>query len=367
MAGFDYDKIQSEIENAVNGFKGIVDSAKTMMQKGAWQPPQLYKKTDSELSTNRVKSSFGYGLALAGGAIALLAGTGVMAGGLIFGTIGTIIAGGVMIAAGIPMGVEGTKGKNRVERFKNYVSVIGSKTTTSLKALSEQTGRSIDYLKNDLKDMMSRRYFTQGHFTDDETELITSDETYQYYRRAQDRLIAEQKENAAKDKSLKASGLTELGISIVKEGEDYIRRIHQANDELPGEEISEKLDTLENTIRRILQELKSQPDKAYELRKLMNYYLPTTWKLINSYQEIYNEPVKTPQMEKMQKEIETTLDTINDAFIKLLDQIFQNKVIDLTSDMSVLNTMLRMDNLVNDMNGSKARRKKETEEPHPKD
>ena len=365
MAGFDYDKIQSEIESAVKGFKGIVDSAKTMMQKGAWQPPQLYKKTENELSTNRVKSSIGYGLALAGGKIALLAGTGVMAGGLIFGTVGTIIAGGVMIAAGIPMGVEGTKGKNRVERFKNYVSVIGSKTTTSLKALSEQTGRSIDYLKNDLKDMMTRRYFMQGHFTDDESELITSDETYQYYRRAQDRLIAEQKENAAKDKSLKASGLTELGISIVKEGEEYIRRIHQANDELPGEEISEKLDTLENTIRRILQELKTQPDKAYELRKLMNYYLPTTWKLINSYQEIYNEPVKTPQMEKTQKEIETTLDTINDAFIKLLDQIFQNKVIDLTSDMSVLNTMLRMDNLVSDLNGAKA--KKGKKEPSAED
>ena len=45
------------------------------------------------------------------------------------------------------------------------------------------------------------------------------------------------------------------------------------------------------------------------------------------------------------KEIEHTLDTINQAFELLLDSLFQDKAWDISSDISVLNTMLAQEGL----------------------
>ena len=77
----------------------------------------------------------------------------------------------------------------------------------------------------------------------------------------------------------------------------------------------------------------------------MNYYLPTIWKLLETYKEINDEPIVTEQMARTQQEIEQTIDTINDAFENLLEQLFRNKAWDVSSDISVLNTMLAQDGI----------------------
>ena len=117
------------------------------------------------------------------------------------------------------------------------------------------------------------------------------------------------------------------------------------NAELPGIVITTKLQRLESVIRSILYEVRKQPSSATDLRKLMNYYLPTVWKLLETYKEIDDQPVVTEQMARTQQEIEGTIDTINNAFENLLEQMFRNKAWDVSSDISVLNTMLAQDGI----------------------
>ena len=109
--------------------------------------------------------------------------------------------------------------------------------------------------------------------------------------------------------------------------------------------MSQKLSRLELIITRIFEEVGKNPELAGELRKFMNYYLPTTRKLVDAYRELYHETIISENMAKTKKEIEDTLDTINEAFENLLDSFFEERAMDISSDISVLQTMLAQEGL----------------------
>lgn len=135
---------------------------------------------------------------------------------------------------------------------------------------------------------------------------------------------------------------------IVEEGRTYIRHIHMCNEKIPGEEMSAKLDRLELVITRIFYEAEKNPEAADDLKKMMSYYLPTTRKLLDAYCEMDEQPIAGQNIETTKKEIETTLDTLNEAFENLLDSLFEEKAWDISSDISVLHTMLAQEGLTGD-------------------
>ena len=73
---------------------------------------------------------------------------------------------------------------------------------------------------------------------------------------------------------------------------------------------------------------------------MMDYYLPMTVKLLEAYEDMDSQPVQGETIRSSKKEIEDTLDTLNDAFAKLLDSVFQDTAWDVSSDISVLHTLL---------------------------
>ena len=110
--------------------------------------------------------------------------------------------------------------------------------------------------------------------------------------------------------------------------------------------MSDKLYTLEATVLSIFKKLKEAPDSAGDLRKFMSYYLPTTEKLLQSYVDLRKESLNVENIVNSQKEIEEATDVINDAFVKLLNQLFENTSWDISSDISVMKTMMKQDALL---------------------
>ena len=135
--------------------------------------------------------------------------------------------------------------------------------------------------------------------------------------------------------------------SILRDGNDYLNKIRYYNDLIPDTEtMSDKLYTLEATVLSIFKKLKEEPEIARDLRKLMSYYLPTTEKLLQSYVDLRKETHNVENIVKSQKEIEEATDVINDAFVKLLNQLFESTSWDISSDISVLKTMMKQDALL---------------------
>ena len=96
---------------------------------------------------------------------------------------------------------------------------------------------------------------------------------------------------------------------------------------------------------RIFTEAEKDQDIVDDLRKMMSYYLPTTRKLLDAYCELSEQPVQGENIETTKREIEAALDTLNDAFGRLLDSLFEEKAWDISADISVLNTMLAQEGL----------------------
>ena len=260
-----------------------------------------------------------------------------IAAGVVTGVMGVAAVGGLV------MGMIGSGLWKTANRFRQYTKAIGNRAYCTIEELAGKCGRDKKSVVKDLKKMIDKKMFLQGHLDEQETCVIVTDEMYQQYllvqKQAEEREIQEKASREQKEK------LPEECRKILEEGNECIRYIRKCNDDIPGEEMSQKLSRLELIITRIFEEVGKNPELAGELRKFMNYYLPTTRKLVDAYRELDQETIISENMAKTKKEIEDTLDTINEAFENLLDSFFEERAMDISSDISVLQTMLAQEGL----------------------
>jgi hypothetical protein len=312
-----------------------------------WQVPVL--RAPGEISGHVMKWT-GYSMS---GIFAI--GTGVMAiVGAATGAVMTAIPAGLMallFGANLALGIQGSRKVGLAKRFRRYMTVLGDRTYCMVEELAASIGQDSKYVQKDLKKMIGRGFFKEGYLDRQETLLITDKTTYQQYLSSQNayeqRQKAEQSQaDQAKDIKDRWASLPPQCREILEEGQKYIRHIHECNEKIPGEEISAKLDHLELIVTKIFRETEKNPAIAGDLKKLMSYYLPTTTRLLDAYCELDAQPVAGQNIETTKREIEGALDTINTAFENLLDSLFQDEAWDISSDITVLHTMLAQEGLM---------------------
>ena len=265
---------------------------------------------------------------------------------------------GVGAAAFAVMAWAGTSMVCGVGRFRKYVKLLGNREYCDVKELAQKTGRSVKSTVKDLEKMIKKGWFRQGHLDEQGTCLMVSDAAYRQYTGLMERLKrekAEREAQAAKQKE-EYSKLSPEVRKIVEAGDEYVKKIRAANDAIPGEEISAKISRMEMLVDRIFDRVEQNPESVDDIRRLMEYYLPMTMKLLDAYEDLDAQPVQGENIIASKQEIEKTLDTLNAAFEKLLDDLFQDTAWDLSSDISVLETMLAQEGLTED--GMKAGNRK---------
>ena len=153
---------------------------------------------------------------------------------------------------------------------------------------------------------------------------------------------------AAKKQEEPSTGNAELD-KMLKDGRLAIAEMKRLDDNIADPGVSADIVRLSQVSEKIFQAVKDDPGKLPQIRKFMDYYLPTTLKLVESYEEF--DRVSTPgeEIRKAKAEIENTLDTINQAFRELLNTLFQDAVFDATTDAQVLKTMLAREGLTREM------------------
>lgn len=237
-----------------------------------------------------------------------------------------------------------------VGRFRKYVKVLGDQEYCEVKELSRQTGRSAKAVLKDLKKMIKKGWFRQGHLDEQGTYLMSSDEAYRQYTSLMERMKQQkaEREAEAERERQEYEKLSPEVQRIIQAGDEYVKKIREANDAIPGEEISNKISRMEMLVDRIFDRVEQNPETVDDIHRLMDYYLPTTIKLLEAYEDLDAQPVQGENIISSKKEIEKTLDTLNTAFEKLLDDLFQDTAWDVSSDISVLNMMLAQEGLTED-------------------
>lgn len=259
----------------------------------------------------------------------------------------------------------GSAAKKRCDRAWKYLKLAGNNHYINLEDLAMATGQTKKALLKDIKNILAKGHYPQGHLDRQQTCLMLDDKIFREYLEIEKQRKATEKERklAAKEEAEQlrqaqaaeeeARAMTELD-AMIAEGQDYIKQLREMNEKIPGEEISTKLFKLENILKEIFEKLREHPDQQPQMKKVMSYYLPTTIKLVSAYEEFDKMSNQGADILEAKGQIEQTLDSINDAFAELLNRMLRDKAFDVAADAQVLKTMLAQEGLTGDSQFGKA-------------
>ncbi len=233
-----------------------------------------------------------------------------------------LIGGGTTLISRISM-------KRRAKRAANYLTVIGGRDFVEVRELSRTCGVNEKTVRRDLEIMIEKGLFGSEAYVDQGHGLLIL------------------KSGAAPEKAAEP----EVPVDDEDRYKKILREIRQVNDEIPDEVISAKIDEMEDYTARIFKAVQEKPEKLPQIKSFMSYYLPTALKLLHSYADFDQAGAGGENVAGAKADIERILDMLVDGFKKQLDKLYETEAMDISSDIDVLENMLRRDGLKDDESG----------------
>lgn len=229
-------------------------------------------------------------------------------------------------AGGVAMLVAGQRMKHRSARVARYLAVMGKRSHIAVDELCAVTGKSRKKVEGDLEFMVEKGLLGAGAYLDSGRGI---------FFRSADAFADYANETAKKE-----------NVTPKEANEGYagaLRAIRSANDRIADAVLSEKIDHLETVAGKIFREVEEHPEKQQQAATFLNYYLPTTLKLLDSYAKFEEAGIEGENLSRAQERIEETMDALIKGFDKQLDDLYRNEAMDIDSDIRVMENMLRRD------------------------
>ena len=229
-------------------------------------------------------------------------------------------------AGGVAMLVAGQRMKRRSARVARYLAVMGKRSHIAVDELCAVTGKSRKKVEGDLEFMVEKGLLGAGAYLDSGRGI--------FFRSA----------NAFADYANATAKKENVTPKEANEGyAGALRAIRSANDRIADPVLSEKIDHLETVAGKIFREVEEHPEKQQQAATFLNYYLPTTLKLLDSYAKFEEAGIEGENLSRAQERIEETMDALIKGFDKQLDDLYRNEAMDIDSDIRVMENMLRRD------------------------
>ena len=233
--------------------------------------------------------------------------------------------GGLAIAvAGGAMVWKGTAMDRQLKRYAKYLAVMGDREAMPVEELARTLGYPERRTERDLQKMIDKGYFGGKAY-------LNVEMGYLFRSGKADQKLRQKQAEAQTPKE------AEEGYSGI------LRSIRRANDRIADPVLSAKIDRLEAITAKIFQAVEADPQKGSRIDTFLNYYLPTTQKLLDSYAEFESAGVEGENLRQAKQRIETAMDSIIKGFEHQLDELYKADALDVDSDIRVMETMLRRD------------------------
>lgn len=309
-----------------------------IQQEQAQAQPKTAATTSKQSKHSKIKTAPGInGLIIGGAVLSAIFGLGSVSTlasfveSLIFGyffadeLIG-FLACLLLLAGGLFMLLKGVDDKRRRERYWNYMAYIGTNQEVGLAHMAAAFGVPVRKLCRDLRAMLADGVLPRGYLDLAAGKLILSETGYR---------APEPKAEPAKQETAEP----------VQDDNAILREIKQVNDAIPDPVMSAKIDRIGEITGKILDYQRQNPGKDSQLRSFLNYYLPTTLKILRAYAQLDAQGVDGENISAAKARIEGMMDKVVEGFETQLDKLFQDSALDISSDVSVLEQMLEKDGL----------------------
>lgn len=262
--------------------------------------------------------------------------------------------------------------RRKYNDYRHYAAIIGDRSSVSIRELANRLGKSTDMVIRDLQDMIDQNIIDPRAYIDRsslllylqdavvETEFVNQTvnvyvnnpgqarsapiET-EFVKPQAARVELKKEPEPARSKPKPKPAPARKSAADTEEFEAKLREIRQLNEEIDNEVVSERIDRIGALTASIFRVVREKPERADEVRKFMNYYLPTTLKLLKSYSLMEKQSYQGENIQASRKKIEDVLETLVHAFEQQQDKLFQSEALDVEADISVLETMMASDGL----------------------
>lgn len=258
------------------------------------------------------------------GLVSLVEGIGAATGGLSWALLASLFPTMGLAAGGLGLLLAGGVMTRRARRFGKYLACAHGQEAVSLKKLAVAADVSSRKVENDLEIMIEKGLWGENAYLDLGSDMLfRSPEAAEAY--------------FAPRQTVREPAPAEQGYSGV------LRDIRRANDRIADPVLSQKIDRLEEVAGKIFRIIEKEPAKKAKASTFLNYYLPTTQKLLDSYAEFEEAGVSGENLNQAKAKIQSTMDSIVAGFERQLDELYRADAMDIDSDIRVMETMLRRD------------------------
>lgn len=241
------------------------------------------------------------------------------------------VTGLVLLALGALAAGLGVRSLRKNRLFRRYAAMCAGHDAVSVHAMADALGVSYEKACKQLQEMIDAGWFGDAVYLDLSRGRLMLDGSGLEY---------EEPEAEAEPEP--------TAEETISEEEKILRQIRADNDLIDHPEISRKIDRIEELTRKIFAYIREKPEKAGELRSFLNYYLPQTLKILETYARLEAQNVDGENIRAAKERIEGMMDTLVESYERQLDKLFEGDVLDITTDIEVMEAMLARDGLIAD-------------------
>ena len=235
-----------------------------------------------------------------------------------------------MMAGGVSLLLGSGAMKRRQRRFATYLRTVGQKQAVPLDYLARAAAVSRRRVEKDVNLMLEKGMWGDEAYIDLGSGML---------------FRSQAAATAYFDKTRQPQQTPEPAVPP-QASEGYagtLRQIRELNDRIADEALSAKIDRIEQVSGRIFKAIEDTPAKKNAAGTFLNYYLPTTLKLLENYAAFEEAGVSGENLSQAKSRIEATMDSIVAGFEHQLDELYRTDAMDIDSDIRVMETMLRRD------------------------
>ena len=146
----------------------------------------------------------------------------------------------------------------------------------------------------------------------------------------------------------------ETADNVILKGQEMLKTIRMENAQIPDQTLTAQMDTLTEKCQQIFRTVSESPSKAPQVRKFMNYYLPTTLKMLANYRTMQQRGVSFQEMAQARETAVRGMNMVLTACQKQIDNLHKENMLDISTDIDVMEQMLKRDGYTeNEITGNK--------------
>lgn len=255
--------------------------------------------------------------------------------------IGLLFLGGA-VAAPVLMWKLSSHYKRLAINYSRYRRELGSNTIISIRDLASSVSQTEEETIKDLLYFMKQNYFKQARIVENDSIFLLDIPTFKLYKENLGKVPTYKKEEIGQVEDLS----TYQAEEIIGNCEKLLEEMKRRRNLITSPSFNKSLEPLFENIEDILNIVKRYPEKAINLNKFNDFYMPTAAKLIESYQEFEQIDTDDAKILKSMVEIQSSINTITEAFAKVKVELISDRAMDVKTDIDTINLVLKQEGLL---------------------